>query len=82
MVDMIKGSGEASEYCPRNAVRKVAKALLDEFNVTVKAGFENEFYLLTKSFSEGHEQWVPYDNSRYCSTSAFDGASSFFFGKG
>uniref|UniRef100_A0A8I7BGC8 GS catalytic domain-containing protein n=1 Tax=Hordeum vulgare subsp. vulgare TaxID=112509 RepID=A0A8I7BGC8_HORVV len=76
MADMITGSGEASEYCPRNALRKVIKVLLDEFNVTVMAGFENEFYLLRKSFSEGHEQWVPYDNSSYCSTSAFDGASS------
>uniref|UniRef100_A0A453N108 GS catalytic domain-containing protein n=1 Tax=Aegilops tauschii subsp. strangulata TaxID=200361 RepID=A0A453N108_AEGTS len=75
MVDMLTGSGEASEYCPRNALRKVTKVLLDEFNVTVKAGFENEFYLLRKSFSEGHEHWVPYDNSSYCSTSAFDGAS-------
>jgi glutamine synthetase len=26
--------------------------------------------------SEGHERWVPYDNSSYCSTSSFDGASS------
>lgn len=26
--------------------------------------------------SDGVEQWVPYDNTNYCSTSAFDGASS------
>uniref|UniRef100_A0ACD5ZJH8 Uncharacterized protein n=1 Tax=Avena sativa TaxID=4498 RepID=A0ACD5ZJH8_AVESA len=76
MADMQISSGEASEYCPRNALRKMAKVLLDEFNVTVKAGFENEFYLLTKLASEEHDQWVPYDNSSYCSTSAFDGASS------
>lgn len=33
MADMITGSGEASEYCPRNALRKVTKVLLDEFSV-------------------------------------------------
>jgi hypothetical protein len=29
-----------------------------------------------KICSEGHERWVSYDNSSYCSTSSFDGASS------
>jgi hypothetical protein len=29
-----------------------------------------------KLCSDGVEQWVPYDNTNYCSTSAFDGASS------
>ncbi|KAM0854831.1 hypothetical protein ACQ4PT_050204 [Festuca glaucescens] len=76
MADMQIRPGEAWEYCPRYALRKVTKVLLDEFNVTMKAGFENEFYLRRKLVSEGHERWVPYDNSSYCSTSSFDGASS------
>jgi glutamine synthetase len=42
----------------------------------MKAGFENEFYLRRKLVSDGHEQWVPYDNTNYCSSTAFDGASS------
>ncbi|CAN6299212.1 unnamed protein product [Urochloa humidicola] len=76
MADMQIRPGEAWEYCPRNALRKVTKVLLDEFNVTMKAGFENEFFLRRKLVSDGVEQWVPYDNTNYCSTSAFDGASS------
>ncbi|XBJ08798.1 hypothetical protein VPH35_014012 [Triticum aestivum] len=80
IADMQIRPGEAWEYCPRYVLRKVTKVLLDEFNVTMKAGFENEFYLrrklVRKLYSEGHERWVPYDNSSYCSTSSFDGASS------
>ncbi|PWZ55683.1 Protein fluG [Zea mays] len=68
--------GEGWEYCPRNTLRKVTKVLLDEFNVTMKTGFENEFFLLRKLVSNGVEMWAPYDNTNYCSTSAFDGASS------
>ena len=33
MADMQIRPGEAWEYCPRNALRKVTKVLLDEFNV-------------------------------------------------
>ncbi|KAJ1295341.1 hypothetical protein BS78_01G216300 [Paspalum vaginatum] len=76
MANMQIRPGEAWEYCPRNALRKVTKVLLDEFNVTMKAGFENEFFLRRKLVSNGVEHWVPYDNTSYCSTSAFDGASS------
>ncbi|KAL5230331.1 hypothetical protein ABZP36_029107 [Zizania latifolia] len=76
MADMQIRPGVAWEYCPRNALRKVTKVLLDEFNVTMMAGFENEFYLRKKIVSGEKELWVPYDNTPYCSTTAFDGASS------
>ncbi|XP_006662411.2 protein fluG [Oryza brachyantha] len=76
MAEMQIRPGEAWEYCPRNTLRKVTKVLLDEFNVTMKAGFENEFYLRKKLVSGEKELWVPFDNSPYCSTTAFDGASS------
>lgn len=33
MADMQIRPGECWEYCPRNAMRKVTKVLLDEFNV-------------------------------------------------
>jgi hypothetical protein len=33
MADMHIRPGEAWEYCPRNALRKVTKVLLDEFNM-------------------------------------------------
>uniref|UniRef100_A0A452YBS8 Uncharacterized protein n=2 Tax=Aegilops tauschii TaxID=37682 RepID=A0A452YBS8_AEGTS len=48
IADMQIRPGEAWEYCPRYVLRKVTKVLLDEFNVTMKAGFENEFYLRRK----------------------------------
>jgi glutamine synthetase len=40
------------------------------------AGFENEFFLRKKVVSGEKELWVPFDNTPYCSTTAFDGASS------
>nr|CAB3452973.1 unnamed protein product [Digitaria exilis] len=76
MADMQIRPGEAWEYCPRNALRKVMKILLDEFNVIIKAGFENEFYLRRKLERDGIVQWVPYENTNYCSATAFDCASS------
>ncbi|XP_074580689.1 uncharacterized protein LOC141837132 [Curcuma longa] len=69
---------EAWEYCPRNALRRSTKILMDEFNLTMDAGFENEFYLLknvSRDYSDDKERWVPFDKTRYCSTSAFDAAS-------
>lgn len=76
MAEMHIRPGEAWEYCPRNTLRKVTKVLLDEFNVTMMAGFENEFFLRKKVVSGEKELWVPFDNTPYCSTTAFDGASS------
>ncbi|CAN6196302.1 unnamed protein product [Urochloa humidicola] len=76
MANMQIRPGEAWEFCPRNVLWKVTKILLDEFNVTMMAGFENEFYLRRKSVRDGLEQWVPYDCTNYCSVSAFDFASS------
>uniref|UniRef100_A0A165WSI5 GS catalytic domain-containing protein n=1 Tax=Daucus carota subsp. sativus TaxID=79200 RepID=A0A165WSI5_DAUCS len=75
LADMYLKPGEAWEYCPREALRRVLKVLKEEFNLEVNAGFENEFFLLKKGLSGGNEEWVPFDTSSYCSTSAFDVAS-------
>ncbi|KAL1819524.1 hypothetical protein ACET3Z_014393 [Daucus carota] len=75
LADMYLKPGEAWEYCPREALRRVLKVLKEEFNLEVNAGFENEFFLLKKGLSGGIEEWVPFDTSSYCSTSAFDVAS-------
>lgn len=78
LADMHMKPGEAWEYCPREALRRVSKILKDEFNLVMNAGFENEFYLL-KSFSrEGKEEWVPYDATPYCSAASIDAASPIF----
>eukprot|EP00268_Persea_americana_P055319 TRINITY_DN6421_c0_g1_i5.p1 TRINITY_DN6421_c0_g1~~TRINITY_DN6421_c0_g1_i5.p1 ORF type:complete len:842 (+),score=177.17 TRINITY_DN6421_c0_g1_i5:87-2612(+) len=76
LADMKLKPGEAWEYCPREALRRVSKVLKDEFNLEMNSGFENEFYLLKNVIREGREEWVPFDRTTYCSTSGFDAASS------
>ncbi|PQQ19780.1 protein fluG [Prunus yedoensis var. nudiflora] len=46
LADMHLKPGEAWEYCPREALRRVSKILKDEFNLVMNAGFENEFFIL------------------------------------
>ncbi|XP_052731004.1 protein fluG [Vigna angularis] len=75
LVDMCVKPGEAWEYCPRDVLRRASKILKDEFDLEMNAGFENEFILLKMLKGEGKEEWVPFDSSPYCSTSAFDAAS-------
>lgn len=74
--DMHLNPGQPWEYCPREALRRVAKVLKEEFNLEMDAGFENEFYLLKPVTRDGREEWVPFDSTPYCSTSSFDAASS------
>lgn len=78
LADMHSKPGQVWEYCPRETLRRVSKVLKDEFNLVMNAGFENEFYLLKSQLRDGHEEWVPFDSSRYCATSAFDAASPIF----
>nr|GEV68487.1 protein FluG [Tanacetum cinerariifolium] len=75
LADMHLKPGQLWEYCPRETLRRVSKVLKDEFNLEMNAGFENEFFLLKSQTRDGHEEWVPFDTSCYCSTSAFDAAS-------
>ncbi|KEH15956.1 type-1 glutamine synthetase 1 isoform X2 [Medicago truncatula] len=67
--------GQAWEYCPREALRRVSKILKDEFDLAMNAGFENEFFLLKSAIREGKEEWIQFDSTPYCSSSAFDVAS-------
>ncbi|XP_050945075.1 protein fluG isoform X1 [Cucumis melo] len=75
--DMQVRPGEAWEYCPREALRRVCRILKDEFDLVLNAGFENEFFLLKKAVRHGEEDWVPFDSVPYCSTSSYDAASPF-----
>ncbi|KAG4996245.1 hypothetical protein JHK84_027294 [Glycine max] len=75
LADMCVKPGEAWEYCPRDALRRASKILKDEFDLEMNAGFENEFILLKSITREGKEEWIPFDSSPYCSSSAFDAAS-------
>ncbi|KAJ8753951.1 hypothetical protein K2173_001849 [Erythroxylum novogranatense] len=78
LADMHLRPGEAWEYCPREALRRVSKVLKDEFNLVMNAGFENEFFLLKNVLREGKEEWVPIDSTSYSSTSGFDAVSPIF----
>ncbi|KAJ7972323.1 Glutamate-ammonia ligase-like protein [Quillaja saponaria] len=78
LADMHLKPGEAWEYCPREALRRVSNILKDEFNLVLNAGFENEFFLLKSITREGKEEWVPIDSTPYCSISAFDATSPIF----
>ncbi|PHT36714.1 hypothetical protein CQW23_24414 [Capsicum baccatum] len=44
----------------------------------VNVGFEIEFYLLKSVIRNGKEEWFPIDKTSYCSTQAFEVASSIF----
>ncbi|XP_058771183.1 protein fluG-like [Vicia villosa] len=68
--------GQAWEFCPRETLRRACKILKDEFDLVMNAGFENEFFLLKSLTREGKEEWIPFDSSPYCSSSAFDAAST------
>ncbi|GAV85734.1 Gln-synt_C domain-containing protein/Amidohydro_2 domain-containing protein [Cephalotus follicularis] len=78
LADMHIKPGEAWEYCPREALRRVSKVLKDEYNLVMNAGFESEFYLLKSVLREGKEEWVPIDSTPYCSSSGFDAISPLF----
>ncbi|KAK8491708.1 hypothetical protein V6N12_059842 [Hibiscus sabdariffa] len=78
LADMHLKPGEAWEYCPREALRRVSNVLKDEFNLEMNAGFENEFYLLKKLERDGKEVWAPIDSKPYCSSSGFDAISTLF----
>lgn len=78
LANMYLKPGEAWEYCPREALRRVSKVLKDEFNLVMNAGFENEFFLLKSVLRDGKEEWVPFDRTPYCSTASVDAASPIF----
>ncbi|KAG8648598.1 hypothetical protein MANES_08G013700v8 [Manihot esculenta] len=78
LADMHLRPGEAWEYCPREALRRVSKVLKEEFNLVMNAGFENEFVLLKHVAKEGKEEWVPIDSAPYCSASGYDSAAPIF----
>ncbi|PHT63250.1 Peptidyl-prolyl cis-trans isomerase-like 3 [Capsicum annuum] len=78
LADMCIEPGKPWEYCPREVFRKVVKILKDEFDLVVNVGFEIEFYLLKSVIRNGKEEWFPIDKTSYCSTQAFEVASSIF----
>uniref|UniRef100_A0A3Q7HKJ4 GS catalytic domain-containing protein n=1 Tax=Solanum lycopersicum TaxID=4081 RepID=A0A3Q7HKJ4_SOLLC len=75
LANMCTKSGEAWDYCPREALRKVSQILKDEFGLVMIAGFEVEFYLLESVIKNDKEEFESSDKWRKCHTTAFDMAS-------
>lgn len=74
LVDMHLHPGTPWEYCPRSTLKRLSGILQDEFGLVMKAGFENEFYIL-KPKAGGSNNWVGLDSTPYCSSTSFDAAS-------
>lgn len=70
MGDMMK-DGEAGEYCPRGFLKDVVEDA-SRMGFSVKAAFENEFYLLGKDekdiLSSENTPFAPSDNTSFAST--------------
>lgn len=66
MGDMMK-NGEVWDYCPRGFLKKLIKNTF-EMGFSVKAAFENEFYLLRRN----EKDLVTADNTDFASTYAMD----------
>ncbi|XP_049410650.1 protein fluG-like [Solanum stenotomum] len=75
LADMCTKSGEAWDYCPREALRRVSQILKDESGLVMTAGFEVEFYLLESVIKNDKEEFESSDKWRKCHTTAFDMAS-------
>jgi len=73
LVDMHSKPGSPWQYCPRSTLRNVTQTLEKEFGLTLRAGFESEFYLLKRA--EGEKKWQGVDATPYCSSAGFNSAS-------
>jgi hypothetical protein len=74
LVDMHSKPGSPWQYCPRSTLRNVTQILEKEFGLTLRAGFESEFYLLKRA-TEGQRKWAGIDATPYCSSAGFNSAS-------
>ncbi|BBN12985.1 glutamine synthetase [Marchantia polymorpha subsp. ruderalis] len=66
LADMHVKPGTPSELCPRTTLRRLTGLLEEEYQLTMRAGFEAEFYLLKKATEP--ERWEAVDSSSYCSS--------------
>ena len=69
--------GPAWQCCPRSALARVLQQAEDRLGMTVKAGFESEFYLLSSSKQQGPSGLpAPIDDSHYCQSTGMDAAAA------
>lgn len=65
---VVSETGKVWEHCPRGFLRKQAQKL-EEQGLTIKAVFENEFFLLRKTLEGGLE---PVDETVFCATGSMN----------
>ncbi|PHU05595.1 hypothetical protein BC332_26417 [Capsicum chinense] len=76
LADMLTEPGKPWQYCPRDVLRRFSKILEDEYGLVMTVGVEVEFYILKTVLIDGKEEKRIFDRTPYCSTAAFDAASS------
>ncbi|WP_066016683.1 glutamine synthetase family protein [Endozoicomonas atrinae] len=67
IADIVQWDGEPWPLCPRHFLKRMVSNLNDEFNLSVKVGFEYEFYLM----EDKEEEWVPAEAFTYASDYGF-----------
>ena len=69
--DIMDAAGQPWAHCPRTFLRTmIARAA--ELGLQITAAFENEFSLLKVHNENNLGQWLPFDNTVFCQTSALD----------
>ncbi|KEI70582.1 glutamine synthetase family protein [Endozoicomonas elysicola] len=67
IADIVQSDGEPWSLCPRNFLKRMIGKLSDEFGLSIKVGFEYEFYLM----EEKEDEWVPAEDFTYASDHGF-----------
>jgi glutamine synthetase len=65
LCDIITAEGNNSTVCPRFFLKRMIKKLKDEFSISLKVSFENEFTLFRKT---DLDEYITLDNSCFAST--------------
>ncbi|GAA4649615.1 hypothetical protein GCM10023116_18900 [Kistimonas scapharcae] len=63
IADIVQQDGEPWPLCTRYFLKRMLDTLKNDFQLTIKTGFEFEFYLMQEKDGE----WVPADPFTYCS---------------
>ncbi|GBG83774.1 hypothetical protein CBR_g37575 [Chara braunii] len=76
LTTLYKAPGEVWESCPRGNLVRMLAQLKKEFNLELRAGFENEFYLLKPATgTETELKWMAIEQSTYGSAGGLDVAA-------
>ena len=72
----MRAAGPAWQCCPRSALCRALEAAAQQAGLSLKVGFESEFYLLDKAKAHPGALPPPIDDSCYCQTTGLDAAAA------